>query len=61
MKVNDPQGDRPVINFFLLYILEKNDIKKTCRPCFEIFFLFVKIFFCSEYQIGADLVFRDNW
>ena len=29
---------------FLLYILEKNDINKTCRSCFEKMFLFVKIF-----------------
>ena len=38
-------GDRPVINTsFLLYILEKNDINKTCRTYFEKMFLFVKIF-----------------
>ena len=37
--------DRPRINTsFLLYILEKNDINKTCRSCFEKMFLFVKIF-----------------
>ena len=31
-------------NIFLLYILEKNDINKTCRSCFAKMFLFVKIF-----------------
>ena len=29
---------------FLLSILEKNYINKTCRSCFETMFLFVKIF-----------------
>ena len=28
----------------LLYILDKNDINKTCRSCFATMFLFVKIF-----------------
>ena len=37
-------GDRPRINkSFLLYILEKNDINKTYRSCFEKMFSFVKI------------------
>ena len=33
-----------VNHFYLVYILEKNDINKTCRSCFENMFLFVKIF-----------------
>ena len=37
-------GHRPARNIiFLLSILEKNDVNKTCRSCFEELFLFVKI------------------
>ena len=31
----------------LLFILDKNDINKTCRSCFEKMFLLVKIF-CQQ-------------
>ena len=40
-----PSEDHTAVNnFYLLYILEKNDINKTCRSCFEKMFLFEKIF-----------------
>ena len=33
-----------VNSFFLLYILEKNNINKTCRSCFEKMFFVVEDF-----------------
>ena len=35
MGQRSPSGDRPRLNkSFLLYVLEKNDLNKTCRSCF---------------------------
>ena len=45
IKISNIQGDCPGENkFYLLNILEKNDINKTWRSPFEKMFLFMMIF-----------------